>query len=153
MPEFKINYDSFKQDALYSTLTCGLMFLLSLPTAFCKKPFFSFLYITLGCFASLYVLIAAEKCFDFHRVAGEVQLSMCRNSTRPKEIQDQMMALIYPYMCTPECRCYSGSNNETRELWSAYDESLILPFKRNNIDKTTLDAGNNEIFPLAWTDE
>lgn len=56
-------------------------------------------------------------------------------------------------MCTPECRCYSGDNNETRELWSGYDEELILPFKRNNIDKTTFDAGNNEIYPLAWTDD
>lgn len=38
-------------------------------------------------------------------------------------------------------------------MWTEYDESLILPFKRNNIGKTTYDAGNNEIYPLVWTDD
>lgn len=69
LPEFKINYDSFKEDVFNSVGISAVMFLLSLFTAGCKKPFFSFIYITLGFFGCLYVLLASLKCYDFHRIS------------------------------------------------------------------------------------
>ena len=44
LPEFKINYNSFKDDVFNSSGICIVMLLLSLLTAKCKKPFYSFLY-------------------------------------------------------------------------------------------------------------
>lgn len=153
MPEFKINYDIFKQDVYYSIGICGVMFILSIFTAACKKPFFSFLYITVGCVGTLFVLLASLKCYDYNRLMDIHETQICNNSTRPKEIQDELEALIYPYMCTTECKCYSGSGGSTMDLWKSYNSSLIEPFNRNNLDRTTRDAGNNEIFPLAWTSD
>ena len=86
LPEFKINYNSFKDEMYKSCFICGIMFILSFLTAGCKKPFYSFLYTTVGFFACLYVLLASLKCYDFNRVAELEQIKLCRNSTRPEEI-------------------------------------------------------------------
>ena len=55
-------------------------------------------------------------------------------------------------MCTTDCKCNLGSNNETLKLWQSYgDEKNIWKFKRNTGDKNRLNNQNQTTYPFKWT--
>ena len=105
IPEFKIDYNDFNFYSFICVGLCGLMFFLSLPSAICKKPVFSFCYVIFGVMTSMFILFASMKSYDHERIALSKFNQLCNNSTRPDQIKAELQALIYPYMCTPECRC------------------------------------------------
>jgi hypothetical protein len=56
LPEFYIDFSSFSQNVQYSAIACGAVFVFSLITAMCKRPFFSFLFIIIAMAAGVYTI-------------------------------------------------------------------------------------------------
>lgn len=67
------------------------------------------------------------------------------------EINEQYKALVDRWMCTTDCPCYSGVNNETMQMWVKYTNTVLAPHQRNS-DVKILMLDNVETFPLKWTD-
>ena len=63
--------------------------------------------------------------------------------------------MVYPWMCSPDCPCYPGENNETRDGWMAYGNEGLFAFGRNADSVNVIDEsrGNASTTPFQWTSD
>jgi len=54
-------------------------------------------------------------------------------------------------MCTSDCKCYAGQNDETKQKWISYGNARLFPFLRNVNDTNVVNNGKTT-YPLKWSD-
>jgi hypothetical protein len=55
-------------------------------------------------------------------------------------------------MCTASCKCYSGDNGSTRDLWKGYGNTVLNLYNRN-ADELTYTDENTTTYPFSWEDD
>ena len=55
-------------------------------------------------------------------------------------------------MCTESCKCYSGENGSTRDLWKGYGNTVLNAYMRNADDLTVTEDGITT-YPFNWEDD
>ena len=150
-----MDFSAFASYVLVSGIGCMLVFALSLVTSYYKKPYLSFIYIMLSVIVAAMLFMTSFQCGDFKKTADEAYQKVCAGeSPVPALIRAQLVRCVDTFMCTSDCRCYSGPGDSTKNLWKGYDQSTIMDkFLRNTGDTNMPSSTNLMTYPFKWNED
>lgn len=137
LPLLKVDFSAFAPYVLVSAIGCVMVFAMSLITSYYKRPYLSFIYVLLSLIVAAMLFMTSFQCGDFKKTADEAYAKVCASeSPVPPMIRKQLVGIVDTFMCTSDCKCYSGAGDATKALWQTYDETVIMDkFLRNTSDK------------------
>ena len=56
-------------------------------------------------------------------------------------------------MCTTDCRCYEGPNQEVKKTWLAYGEDEFNLYYRTTKEKVFKGSDKKYYYPMKWTSD
>lgn len=56
-------------------------------------------------------------------------------------------------MCTTDCKCWSGINEEIKQKWVDYGNGQLMKYKRNTGDKNEFNNKGETTYPMKWTND
>ena len=81
-----------------------------------------------------FMIYTSQLCFNFEVITSTMVDEIC---TQEKTIglKEDIHQLVDLWMCTPDCRCYSGANGEVEQKWRNYGNDALAIYGRNAGDK------------------
>ena len=99
------------------------------------------------------MIYSANMTFEYKATVDEVFEKTCVQTKSNSKIQDDFQNLVNIWMCSPDCKCYSGEGQKVQKMWSDYGDQKLLPYKRNAGTKNTFNDAGEILFPLKWTND
>ena len=126
-----------------SSYTTGGVLFFGLIAAYFKKPITAVAFFLTCISVGTILYSSSELCNSFAPISESVRVAVCVNSTKPELVASLHEEILNKWMCTSDCKCNLGNNNETIKLWQSYgDEKAIWKFKRNTGDKNKINNQN-----------
>ena len=144
----EINYQSFAAFIFYSCCACVLVLVFGFSASQCRKSATAGTYIVIALISGLLMLHSADLASKYENIVDDV----CSNAALVGDINSHYQELVNLWMCTPDCKCYSGENGEIKDLWMSYGDPVLSLYKRNAQTKmATVD--NKVTYPFKWSDD
>lgn len=156
LPEFYIDYVRVETHLFLSIGSCVISVFLGFMCALFKRTGTALLFIIVAIWSSLYIHITSHQSGIVTKEIEKIEFNICNLTSKGPELNQQFQRLVHSWMCTEDCRCYSGEGGANKDLWTSYGDEILHPFHRNSGDEEEyLDPANGDYTitkPLVWTD-
>lgn len=150
IPELVVNFSKVEDQLYYSSFSSIIILLLVLPTVYFKMPFLSLLFIICSFLMAGWVAWTAKMFLDFQQsIVGKEDICSLPVML---ELNNEFQNLVNLWMCTTDCPCYRGKNNENFEVWQQMKANELAQYSRN-MDTKIIKVNGVNTYPFAWTSD